>query len=510
MADAKSIIEIEIKDQQYQQFIDSFTAYNEILVGQGDTWKHINEQAANAAHPMDKISDDTKAILASLEGMTSQIGKFNKVGSQTEKTTKETKKHFLEILGASKETTALMIKWGSIGLGAAGAAATGFAIMKGIAGSENDLRKDTKTLGISAGELQSQKANFDKFIDIESYLHNISQVRGDISKRGSLITAGMGGMENLNNADFAAQSLVKARNTFIKYGSTVQGADASGLTAMGFSFDTLTNLKNHTEAEIQASIAKEKADRNSVDQTDKQLKSWQDLNIQIDLFTKQLKTITADVLLPLASFINHPAESIANTGNALVDAIAMKPEKKPEKNWVNRVDDWLDSSAGRDDHKSPGNKISALKNLERQYKLPSDSLYGVWGAESFFGKNKGNSSAGAAGDFQFIPSTAKEYGISNRMDFNQSSSGAAHKLSDLLKEYKNDLRKALAGYNWGQKGLNADIKAHGADWERYAPKETRDYINRVVANMNKQQPATVNVNNQTGGNAVVTMSQVVY
>lgn len=57
------------------------------------------------------------------------------------------------------------------------------------------------------------------------------------------------------------------------------------------------------------------------------------------------------------------------------------------------------------------------------------------------------SSAGAIGAFQFMPATAAQYGVS-ATDFNSSANGAAHYLSDLIKQYGSE-SAALSAYNSG-------------------------------------------------------------
>jgi hypothetical protein len=519
MSNVKSIIEIEIKNEQYQKHIDSFIEYDGMLKGTAHKWEFIGKQAASAASPIGKISDHTKTISSLLDSMTAQIGKFNKAGSQTEKSTKETKKHFLDILGASKETTALMIKWGSIGSAGLGVAAAGFYAMSKIAGSESNLRKETKTLGISAGELESQKANFEKYVDVDSYLHNISQTRGDISKKGALITAGMGGMDKLDNADFAAKALLKARETFIKYGSTQQGADASGLTQIGFTFDTLKNLENHSKAEIEASIAKEKSDRSLVAQSDKQLKSWQDLNIQIDIFTRSLKAVTADVLLPLAKLINNPSGETKSAFSRMIE--------HPVDFWTGNGKAFKGSSSSN----NPSNEVGSTNTKEsdlsqtQQGSRPSSNNPGnlrIPGQSTGFAHPKtlddgffslarqlklyasGNSKAAHHQKLDTIASILSVYAPSS-----ENNTGA------YIKDVSN-----RTGFNPNQHldlndravlaKLMSAITKHENNKTNYTPQQIQASLQETENKRQTTQPVTVYVNNNTGGNAVVTMSQVAH
>lgn len=115
-----------------------------------------------------------------------------------------------------------------------------------------------------------------------------------------------------------------------------------------------------------------------------------------------------------------------------------------------------------------------LDGLEQKYSLPSGLLHSVMHQESG-GDPNAVSDAGAQGLFQFMPRTAKQYGI-DPFNPNQAAEGAARMYSDLSKKYKGDVPSMLAAYNWGQG--NVDRKGLGS-----VPNETRNYINNVMGGM---------------------------
>lgn len=120
--------------------------------------------------------------------------------------------------------------------------------------------------------------------------------------------------------------------------------------------------------------------------------------------------------------------------------------------------------------------------LESSNHLPRGLLDAVWAQESGRGRHL-VSPAGALGDFQFMPSTAKQYGLKDPMNFRASATTAATMYRSLLGEYHGSLRKALAAYNWGSGNLNRDVAQHGDDWLAYAPKETQGYVRNIQARM---------------------------
>lgn len=146
-----------------------------------------------------------------------------------------------------------------------------------------------------------------------------------------------------------------------------------------------------------------------------------------------------------------------------------------------------------------GSNAQRMAELEKKYGLPPGLLDSVWSAESGRGKYM-RSGAGAEGHFQFMPGTAKQYGLADPYDFNQSSDAAARYYRDLMKKYNGNIEKAVAAYNWGPG--NVDTKGLNR-----APLETRQYINKVTGgmsgggNVQVAQNTTINVQ---GGDAMAT------
>lgn len=88
------------------------------------------------------------------------------------------------------------------------------------------------------------------------------------------------------------------------------------------------------------------------------------------------------------------------------------------------------------------------------------------GAESGFNPNA-RSPAGASGIAQFIPSTAKQYGV-DVSDPISSLNGAARLMRNLLRQNGGDYRKALSAYNSGRPDGYLHIN------------ETRNYVQKIL------------------------------
>ena len=101
---------------------------------------------------------------------------------------------------------------------------------------------------------------------------------------------------------------------------------------------------------------------------------------------------------------------------------------------------------------------------------------------------------GARGLWQFMPATARRYGLTvearrdDRLEVQKSTRAAARYLSDLKAEF-NDWRLVLAAYNAGEEAVRNAIRRGGtADFDRLSarkllPEETRLYVPAVLEGM---------------------------
>lgn len=106
-------------------------------------------------------------------------------------------------------------------------------------------------------------------------------------------------------------------------------------------------------------------------------------------------------------------------------------------------------------------------------------LYGLIEQESGFNPNA-QSSAGAAGLTQLMPSTAASLGVTEPLNPTQSIEGGAHLLGELLHQFHGNIQYALAAYNAG---------AGAVDQYGGIPPypETEAYVTKVLANARSYQ-----------------------
>lgn len=120
----------------------------------------------------------------------------------------------------------------------------------------------------------------------------------------------------------------------------------------------------------------------------------------------------------------------------------------------------------------------AIRAAEQRYGLPQSLLARQLMAESAYRPDvisgEKISSAGAVGIAQFMPATARDFGIDPRDPY-QSIDAAGKYMRQLFDRF-GDWGKALAAYNWGMGNVQRQGMAR-------APAETRKYVASILADV---------------------------
>jgi soluble lytic murein transglycosylase-like protein len=118
--------------------------------------------------------------------------------------------------------------------------------------------------------------------------------------------------------------------------------------------------------------------------------------------------------------------------------------------------------------------LPIVAQAAQTYQLDEALLHALISTESGY-EAGAVSPKGAVGLMQLMPETGKRYGVTNLRDPGQNIRAGARYLHDLLRQFDNDLRLALAAYNAGE---NAVLR-YGRRIPPY--RETTQYVPRVMA-----------------------------
>jgi membrane-bound lytic murein transglycosylase D len=132
--------------------------------------------------------------------------------------------------------------------------------------------------------------------------------------------------------------------------------------------------------------------------------------------------------------------------------------------------------------------FNLIENILQQYGLPKELKY-IAVIESNL-QPSATSPVGAGGPWQFMPATARAYGLTvngaldDRRDYYKSTHAAAKYLLTLYKDL-HDWLLVMAAYNGGQGRVYSAIKKSGSRdfWQLqyHLPEESRTYVKRFIA-----------------------------
>lgn len=330
---AKSIVEIDVNDERFQQFQERFNAYRESLAELPEEWRIAGDLIGGADKNTEKLAKSTdavatafadgmthiKALTASVTQLDDRVAKIGKNQSLFRTETEKGKKLISDAAGSAKkmaehikDATASLLSWGSIlGLFSGLVGAGGLFGINRLAMTASSQRFTAQGLGTTSGGLDAGMINYSKALNNPSAtMANIRDAQTDLSKRWAFSAMGINNPMQ-DPALLMGQMIKNARNTFISSGSTLQGAQAHGLTQF-FSIDELTRFKNMSDAEIDAMTKRAQQDTKQLQLSDRVLSQWQDFNIQLSRSGQNIQNAFIRGLAPLTPALTKLSDAVGD------------------------------------------------------------------------------------------------------------------------------------------------------------------------------------------------------
>lgn len=555
----KSILDIDVKDEKFQRFLELYQKYQNSLAQMPEKWKAVNLAQGQNAAGFEQIAAALAAHNTVLqetdEAEKKRVGNVKRTADLWTSMAKSstTFAHNVVTAGAS------LLKWGGLVFG--GLAAGSLWGMDHLASSASGTRRQSMGLGMSTGELQAFRTNFSRVVDPDAFLGTVNDIMTDPRKRWSASALGVG---TDGSTEQTAVDLLKAMR------SRARGTDVSMLgmlsqqTGVDVGTDVWRRLHDMGSGEFNSLIAGNRGDVARLGYSDRSGRAFTDFETQLERAKKQIEATFITGLVPLTPALSRLSVSVSSLiGNLMhsdlakhgIDQLGAGIEwlgKKLSSNEFEKgVEDvlhslgdigssflnfakgirddlpsiqttlhaiahpedtargWMSNQAKKifhpDDYyrsASKGEVSAFLARIDQDNKLPAGTTARVWQRESSSSFDPANSSKGAIGPFQFMPRTAAAFGA-NPHSFVDSANAEGYYLHQLQDRYKGDIRKALAAYNFGPGNLDSVIKRYGNDWMGHVPAETRNYVSATSG-----QGVRIEINNNTGGNAVVSASQL--
>ncbi|EAA3384532.1 hypothetical protein DMV54_08215 [Salmonella enterica] len=352
---AKSIVEIDVKDEKFQSFLEKFNEYQKALGELPEQWRGAVHGLGEAAKETERVRDGTEGItkafadgvaaLASvndgldrlngnLEKATKTQTEFNKKSGGARNFLNKASKDAKSLAGHIKDATTSLLSWGTVlGLFSGLAGAGGLWGLNHLAGNASAQRFTAMGLGTTAGGLNSTAVDFQKALgNPVGTLGAIRDAQLDLSKRWQFRAMGVDNPDR-DPAELLPEMIKAARDIFVRNGSTQQGAEAYGLTNY-FTLDDLNRFKKMSDEEIDAMAKQAQQDTRRLQLTDQQLRQWQDFNIQLDRSKVSIGNTFIRGLAPLAPELGKLSDAFSGA----IETVLKSPELGK---WIDGLSDGI-------------------------------------------------------------------------------------------------------------------------------------------------------------------------
>lgn len=340
---AKSIVDIDVNDDKFVSFMEKFKEYQAALEELPEAWRGLAHGATDATKETAKaktegdllakaFSEGASAILSinsGLERLTDSLDRANKSQEDFNKKTRSSKgflsdatKDAKSLAGHIRDATTSLLSWGGIvGLFTGVLGVGGLFGLNRLAATTGSQRFTSLGIGTSIGALDSTAINYQKALgNPTGTLGAIRDSQMDLSKRWQFQALGISNPDQ-DPAKLLPQLIRNARDIFVKNGSTLQGANAYGLTNF-FSLDDLNRFKNMSDEEIDAIERRAQKDAKLLQITDQQARQWQDFNVQLDYSGQSIRNTFVRGIGPLTPQLSKLSDALAGA----IDTVLQSPE----------------------------------------------------------------------------------------------------------------------------------------------------------------------------------------
>ncbi|SAU13557.1 lytic transglycosylase domain-containing protein [Klebsiella pneumoniae] len=350
---AKSIVDIDVNDDKFVAFMERFREYQSALDDLPEAWRVAAVGIGESSKQTEKAKGEAKGLGAefnavaeailtinsgidrlntNLEDSKKKQDEFNKSTRSAKGFLSDATKDAKSLAGHIKEATASLLSWGGIvGIFTGVLGVGGLFGINRLAATTGAQRFTSLGLGTSIGALDSTAINYQKALgNPAGTLGAIRDSQMDLSKRWTFQAMGINNPDQ-DPAKLLPQMIRNARDIFVKNGSTLQGAQAHGLTNF-FTLDDLNRFKNMSDEEITAMEKRAQQDARMLQITDQQARQWQDFNVQLDYSSQSIRNTFVRGLGPLTPQLSKLSDALAGA----IDTVLKSPE----------LGKWIDALAG--------------------------------------------------------------------------------------------------------------------------------------------------------------------
>lgn len=322
----KSIVDIEINDDEFKDFAATFAKYQEALAKTPKSWDEAGKSQRSTVLAF-------QGIAAALLAQSALQAKRLKTLKDEAKVEKESSSYWKDMVRSSREVASnaasiaksvlSTIGIGSIFSGLLGAG--GIYGLDALAGSVGNSRRTALGLGSTIGETRAFGLNYGRIVDPGSVIGGVNDSLLDVSRRSDLYLAGLteGDLKGKDAAQVASLliSKFKARvdqTNPLLYGSLIKDF---GYGNLGLTVQDAERARNTPASEINEYGRAFGRDAKRLNILDPQAKRFQDFDVQLHRAGEQIENVFIRGISPLIPALTKFSESVITTVSTFADRL---------------------------------------------------------------------------------------------------------------------------------------------------------------------------------------------
>ncbi|MDE3023892.1 MAG: hypothetical protein KGI54_18905, partial [Pseudomonadota bacterium] len=394
----------DVNDDSFRKFFELFKEYSEKVEDMPESWKKLGNAMGSGMGKFNKLSKQSKESMAMSAANASlivdELKKATHAQKQFHTATRQSQGAMHTLAKTTEKVGKTLFGLGKFMLGFGGVTSLlgglGIGELSSIAFNR---QRQARGLGMSIGQVQSFKANLNRYVDVGTLLENVANAKTDQTKWWAFSSMGIPINQAINEGTgrLSTQLMNRARSIWMQGPQTLQYAQAKGLTQF-FSLDDLRRLAASSTGGL--ATAESSAFRNAASMgfSARTAREWSQLSIALTKAKLVVESALIRGLAPLAPQFSAMAKVTAKLISEFIESGKAKKYVHEFSDEMKKVVTFLGSKKFQSD-------------LQRFEEAINDVTTGILKVAHFFGWGP-KKPTGQTGNVGFSSPRANNYNYS--------------------------------------------------------------------------------------------------
>lgn len=484
MTNRTGVVSVPLDTKDFEGFLDRFDKFRDSVAQVPEVWKSAAKELGAMASYLNKMDENIRKQNSDLaeqnEGekeRTRRLHENEKSWSNMSGHSRDMSKHVLDI-GNS------LLKWSSL-IGGAALFGSLWGVDR-LAHSLGDTRTASMGYGVSPSALQAFNTNLGNVLDTQGFLSSMTSMETDITQRRAWYSPFMHGQAMSGDTMKDSMAMLQGLREFATKTSLGMIGPLSRAWQLPADEQTLMRIRNMPEKEWQDTTNRVARDAKAFGLTDQTAQAWQELSKQ---FTR-MKVLLED---KLGGALVKIAPSLERLSAATGDLLAAFLKSPVVGTALDNLSHWLDGltkSIKSDEFKK------SVDSMTSSVGVIAKDLGALEKALSFIDHLISPSApdakpSGFMENFQKVQTDVRTQEVNAAADayaaiMERFTSGRPIEVTPSVARdlpwakqqahYAGNPQAALASLLVGDAAMDAALKAHPNDWQKYASPDLKQFL----------------------------------